>query len=401
MIDGLRAGVGGTEILRGIDLDGPLAARSTPSWARTARASRRCPTCSWASPATRSPAGRSPSTASTCSPCRRGERAAGRPVPRPAVPDRGARRVAARPAERPLRGRRPRPGRTCRSAHPGRGRAHRLRRAVPRPAAQRRPLRRREEAQRDAPARRARARRSPCSTSSTPASTSTPCGPRPGASRRRPSRPRRGLGVLAITHYSRLLHELRADAVHVLAKGRSSAPAAPSWPRSSRSRATPACSAPTWRARPRTRVRRSASARRSTTSSAAPARSASAASLSRCLERSQECLPPLGEAELERRQREAVARGVARGDRVPAEVLDRDPGLRPCRPLVHLLEADVQLGAPGRGRSSRDARSGPGGAAGPRRGRSPTTNTAAVLVGLDQAGRSGRARRRACRCVRR
>jgi Fe-S cluster assembly ATP-binding protein len=29
----------------------------------------------------------------------------------------------------------------------------------------------------------------------------------------------RGLGVLAITHYSRLLHELRADRVHVLAKG--------------------------------------------------------------------------------------------------------------------------------------------------------------------------------------
>jgi Fe-S cluster assembly ATP-binding protein len=28
-----------------------------------------------------------------------------------------------------------------------------------------------------------------------------------------------GLGVLAITHYSRLLHELRADAVHVLAQG--------------------------------------------------------------------------------------------------------------------------------------------------------------------------------------
>jgi len=27
------------------------------------------------------------------------------------------------------------------------------------------------------------------------------------------------LGVLAITHYSRLLHELRADFVHVLAKG--------------------------------------------------------------------------------------------------------------------------------------------------------------------------------------
>jgi Fe-S cluster assembly ATP-binding protein len=29
----------------------------------------------------------------------------------------------------------------------------------------------------------------------------------------------RGLGVLAITHYNRLLHELRADHVHVLAKG--------------------------------------------------------------------------------------------------------------------------------------------------------------------------------------
>jgi Fe-S cluster assembly ATP-binding protein len=30
----------------------------------------------------------------------------------------------------------------------------------------------------------------------------------------------RGLGVLAITHYNRLLHELRADRVHVLSKGR-------------------------------------------------------------------------------------------------------------------------------------------------------------------------------------
>ena len=28
-----------------------------------------------------------------------------------------------------------------------------------------------------------------------------------------------GLGVLAITHYNRLLHELRADHVHVLARG--------------------------------------------------------------------------------------------------------------------------------------------------------------------------------------
>ena len=29
-----------------------------------------------------------------------------------------------------------------------------------------------------------------------------------------------GLGVLAITHYSRLLHELEPDAVHILVKGR-------------------------------------------------------------------------------------------------------------------------------------------------------------------------------------
>ena len=29
-----------------------------------------------------------------------------------------------------------------------------------------------------------------------------------------------GLGVLAITHYSRLLDELRPDVVHVLARGR-------------------------------------------------------------------------------------------------------------------------------------------------------------------------------------
>ncbi|MFO7280546.1 MAG: Fe-S cluster assembly ATPase SufC [Thermoanaerobacterales bacterium] len=34
-----------------------------------------------------------------------------------------------------------------------------------------------------------------------------------------PEGDRPGLGVLAITHYSRLLHELRADRVHVLAKG--------------------------------------------------------------------------------------------------------------------------------------------------------------------------------------
>ena len=61
-----------------------------------------------------------------------------------------------------------------------------------------------------------------------------------------------GLGVLAITHYSRLLHELRADHVHVLAKGtivRSRRPRAGR--ASSRRAATPAWSAPSWPARTR------------------------------------------------------------------------------------------------------------------------------------------------------
>ena len=69
-----------------------------------------------------------------------------------------------------------------------RGRAHRLRRAVPRAAAQRRPLGRREEAQRDAAAGRAGAPASPSSTSWTPAWTWTRSGPAPAGSRRRRTR---------------------------------------------------------------------------------------------------------------------------------------------------------------------------------------------------------------------
>ena len=48
-----------------------------------------------------------------------------------------------------------------------------------------------------------------------------PAGLRPAHRGRDPAGRRggTGLGVLAITHYSRLLHELRADVVHVLAKG--------------------------------------------------------------------------------------------------------------------------------------------------------------------------------------
>ena len=50
------------------------------------------------------------------------------------------------------------------------------------------------------------------------ASTSTRCGPAPAGSRRPPHED--DLGVLAITHYSRLLHELKPDVVHILVKGR-------------------------------------------------------------------------------------------------------------------------------------------------------------------------------------
>ena len=48
-----------------------------------------------------------------------------------------------------------------------------------------------------------------------------------------------GLGVLAITHYNRLLAELRPDRVHILVRAASSPPAAPSWPTSWRPPATP------------------------------------------------------------------------------------------------------------------------------------------------------------------
>jgi Fe-S cluster assembly ATP-binding protein len=48
-----------------------------------------------------------------------------------------------------------------------------------------------------------------------------------------------GLGVLAITHYSRLLHELKSDQVHILVGGRIQSRAALGWPRP-RIGATPA-----------------------------------------------------------------------------------------------------------------------------------------------------------------
>ena len=61
-------------------------------------------------------------------------------------------------------------------------------------------------------------RASPFSTSSTRASTSTGCATWPAACATRWTE--WGLGVLAITHYRRLLSVLRPDVVHVLVRGR-------------------------------------------------------------------------------------------------------------------------------------------------------------------------------------
>ena len=127
---------------------------------------------------------RSRSTASTCSRCRPGSgRVAGLhlvmqyPTEVPGVTlDDVLTEALAQP--RPL-DRRARRARSRAEAEPDR-----LRRTVPRPRPQRRPLRRREEAQRDAAARGARARGSRSSTSSTPVSTSTRCATAPGGSRR-------------------------------------------------------------------------------------------------------------------------------------------------------------------------------------------------------------------------
>ena len=113
----------------------------------------------------------------------------GRAVPRHAVPDRGARRVARSTCSRRPS---PAPGRDTgdgAGADRRRGRAHRLRRALPPPGRQRRPVGRREEAQRDAAARRARAGDRHPRRARLRASTSTPCGPAPAGSRRPPRRP--------------------------------------------------------------------------------------------------------------------------------------------------------------------------------------------------------------------
>ena len=231
-------------------------ARCTPSWGRTAPASRTLSAVVMGKPGYEVLGGSVTLDGVDVLALAAWERAAAGLLPRDAVPDRGARRRASTtcwPRRSAARGR---PTDDLDARLRGRGGADRLRRAVPRPAAQRRPVRRREEAQRDAAARRAGAARSPSSTSSTRASTSTPCGPAPAGSRRSPTTT--GLGVLAITHYNRLLHELQPDHVHILVKGRIVATRRPRAGRRARARRlrrlrrrrARACASPWRRSRP-------------------------------------------------------------------------------------------------------------------------------------------------------
>ena len=100
--------------------------------------------------------------------------------------------------------------------------ADRVRGAVPAPAAQRRPVGRREEAQRDAAARRAAPKIAILDEldSGLDIDALRDCARRVEAMSNEPNGDAEPLGVLAITHYNRLLTELKPDHVHILVKGR-------------------------------------------------------------------------------------------------------------------------------------------------------------------------------------
>ena len=85
-IDDLHVSVDDREILRGVSLAGRARRRSTPSWARTARASRPSPTRCSPTPRTRSPAGRILLAGEDITALPTDERAAPRPVPRLPAP---------------------------------------------------------------------------------------------------------------------------------------------------------------------------------------------------------------------------------------------------------------------------------------------------------------------------
>jgi Fe-S cluster assembly ATP-binding protein len=225
-IRGLTASVAGKQILNGVDLtvrSGEVHAVMGPNGAARARCRRR----SWASRATRCSPDRCSSTASTCSRCPRGTRRR-RAAPRDAVPDRGARRHARR-----------RPGRGA----PDAGRStDDLRTAVcgPRPlastsrSASSPPLnvdlsggeKKRNETLQLAVLRPKIAILDELD-SGLDIDALRDCSRRVEDLSNDAEHP---LGVLAITHYSRLLEVLRPDHVHILVKGRIVASGGPSSP---------------------------------------------------------------------------------------------------------------------------------------------------------------------------